>query len=70
MKSTYSDQRTWMVGEFTDGQFWCSTETADEQHARDVYERYRKTHPHQRVQLIQQVKTFKIVEHHHPELRA
>jgi hypothetical protein len=59
---------TYLVGEYTDGEFWCSGEWKEDQidKAREAFEQYRKNHPDQRIEMIQQTTSYKTIEQHLP----
>lgn len=61
---------TFLLGYYDkQGEFWCTSEysESEEDKAREAYKTYLKVYPERHVELIQQNKTFKSVEHYYPK---
>lgn len=60
------NETTYLVGEYTDGKFWDSTETSDLNDAKKAFDHYRTNHPAQHIVLIQKTSNHSILVNHHP----
>lgn len=69
MNSIKPNEFTYLIGYWQDGTFWCVGEYSSEDDARRNYYVYCQEEPNKSIELIQQIKTFKGLEYHHPKLK-
>lgn len=67
VNSIRPNQYIYLIGTWEDGEFWCRGEYASEEAARSSYALLRQLHPEKHIELVEQIKTHKGLEYHHPK---